>query len=475
MASRLFNRLPLFVWILIGLFIVRAFIYAYYIPPWQGPDEPQHYDYIHFLQTEKTLPVLGEVTLCNKVRSSLTSFYFNPYTREKNPYAGKKHLDTTENFGGKIEHADAKSINSEAPAITAQRNQIVQHPPLYYFLGAIITWPFKNGTLLSNIFILRMMSALFGLGVVVLTYFGVSLLFSERSYAAYGATAFVALNPMFAHVTTIINNDSLANLLFAVFIFLFIKSAKEGLDNKKAVYLGVVVGLGLITKFFFVLALPLLVLAFIFFRKTIAKNPLPFAISTITPLLLAGFVYLRNLYLYGAIQPIYRFRTLDNNTFQNMSIFSYALTTEFGKKFIISFWSNFGWIKPRFDMIYYKVATVIVFFALVGFVAYMITLVLKKDFFKFKVLALLSLAPASLALAITLNSYKLAQDSGVIEGVQGRYLFSFIGVIGLVLYLGIKQLIPFRKGHLALAIFIAGLLFLDISAIFYHILPYFYF
>ena len=475
MMTKLYKRLPLFIWLLLALFLARAFIYAYYVPPWQGPDEPQHYDYIHSLQIEKSLPVLGEVTLCNKVRSSLNSFYFNPYTREKNPYAGKKNLDTTESFTGKIQHFDSRDLNEEAPAITAQRNQIVQHPPLYYILGAVITWPFKNGSLLNSIFLLRMMSALFGLGVVLFTYLGFSLLFSEKSYAAYGATAFVALNPMFAHVSTIINNDSLANFLFAVFIYLFIKSAKKGLDVRMAVSLGVVVGLGLLTKFFFVIALPLMILAFIFLRGTMSKNALASTVSVIMPIFISAMIYIRNVVLYGALQPIYRFRTLDNSTFQNMSIFSYVLSTEFTKKFIISFWSNFGWIKPRFPMFYYKFATLIVAIALIGFVAYMTILAFRKDMLKFKLLALLSLGPASLIAAISLNSFKLARISGVIEGVQGRYLFSFIGVIGLVLFLGIRQLLPFKNGHVALVVFISGLVVLDISAIFYHILPYFYF
>ncbi len=126
-------------------------------------------------------------------------------------------------------------------------------------------------------------------------------------------------------------------------------------------------------------------------------------------------------------------------------------------------------------MFYYKFATLIVAIALIGFVAYMTILAFRKDMLKFKLLALLSLGPASLIAAISLNSFKLARISGVIEGVQGRYLFSFIGVIGLVLFLGIRQLLPFRNGHVALVVFIAGLIVLDISAIFYHILPYFYF
>ncbi|KKK65416.1 hypothetical protein LCGC14_2974370, partial [marine sediment metagenome] len=106
---------------------------------------------------------------------------------------------------------------------------------------------------------------------------------------------------------------------------------------------------------------------------------------------------------------------------------------------------------------------------------YMTILAFRKDMLKFKLLALLSLGPASLIAAISLNSFKLARISGVIEGVQGRYLFSFIGVIGLVLFLGIRQLLPFKNGHVALVVFISGLVVLDISAIFYHILPYFYF
>lgn len=475
MLNNMHKRLPLFIWILLALFIVRAFVYAYYVPPWQGPDEPQHYDYIHYLQTEKHLPVLGVATMCNKVRKSLNSFYFNQYTRQKNPYAGKKTLDTTERPVAKIAHFDPKPINKDAPAISAQRNQIIQHPPLYYVLGAVITWPFKDSSLLNSIFILRLLSALFGLGVVVLTYLAFSLIFGERSYQSYGATAFVAINPMFAHVTSIINNDSLANFLFALFLYLFTKSVIDGLDVRRGAALGAVIGLGLLTKFFFVFTLPLMLMGFLLFRSKMAISLTASLVSIGMPVVLSSFVYIRNVLLYGAIQPIYRFRTLDSTAYQNMSFFGYLFTTEFTKKFVISFWSNFGWIMPRYDMIYYKAASVIVFLALIGFAVYMVSLVIKKDFVKFKLLGLLSLAPASLVFAISYNSFKLAKASGVIEGVQGRYLFSFIGVIGLVLYLGLKQLLPFKKGYAALVIMISGLLFLDISAIYYHILPYFYF
>jgi len=475
MLNKKIKGLPIFIWLLLAIFLARAFIYTSFIPPWQGPDEPQHYDYIHYLQTEKNLPVLGEVVFCDKVRSSLSKFYFNEYAREKNPYTRHGGLDTKEKIITQISHLDKVKNGEESKENIKQRNQIIQHPPLYYLAGAVLTWPFKNGSLLNSIYILRLFGALLGFGVVLLTYLTVALIYERNQYPAYAATAFVALNPMFTHVTTLVNNDTLTNFFFALFLFLLVRSLKYGFNIRRALSIGLVIGAGLLTKVFFGLAFILLVLAAIIFRSRIVSDYKLPLLSLGLGVLVSGAYYGRNLMLYKTLQPVFKFRMLDVSSYANMSFTKFLLESNFSQKFIISFWSNFGWIKPRFTGIYYRILMVIVIFALMGLAVYLVNLARKKETFELKLLSLFLFSIALLALVIAFNSYRGARVTGVVEGVQGRYLFSFIGVIGLIIYLGINRILSFDKGYLAFAALTFGMILLDLSAVFYYILPFYYF
>jgi len=446
--------------LLIALFLVRAFIFASFIPPWQGPDEPLHYDYARYLQLNKKLPVLGQSDLSTRTKLSLISFYFDDFVRGKNPYAAKKSLNTKE----------IKTAGRNIKLNQERQNQIVGHPPLYYLVAASILSLLKNSSLLTSIWLLRMLSALFGLGVIILTYLTVNLLFEKSKLPALAATAFVALSPMFAHMTTVINNDSLLNLLFALFLFLLVKSIKKGLTDRRALSIGVVVGLGLLTKFFFFLAFPLLILAFWFFRKELSLSYKKLALVFLPPLVLAAAYYLRNINLYGTLQPAYRFSS--QAIFKNFTFPKFFL--EFGRTFFISFWSNFGWQKPTFIKSYNVALFLVCLLAFAGLVKYFSSLYRRRDFLKLKTVGLLGFAPFLLTIAIAFYSFKESRISGLLQGVQGRYLFSFIGILGLFLFLGLRELLPYKGGRAAFVLLLSGLVVLDISAVFFYILPYFY-
>lgn len=462
--EKLKNKLPLIIWLLLALFLIRAFIYGTFVPAWQGPDEPLHYDYIHFIQTEKSLPVLGKMVLCKKVKSSLESFQFSGFVKQKSPYYRPQEVDTTE---------IKTDINKHTG--NSKKNQIAQHPPLYYLLAAIISWPFKDSSLLMNIWLLRMVSALLGLGIVLLTYLIVNIIYERNQLPAIAACAFVALNPMFAHISTLVNNDALANFLFVLFIFLLTKACKDGMNTKLAAGIGLIITAGILTKFFFVLALPLTAIAAILFRKTMFQKLALSATLILSPLILTVPYYIRNVNIYGTLQPVYKFNFANPKVFENMSFIKFSLISGFATKYFYSFWSNFGWVRPNFSKPYFQVLAVISFIAIVGLTIYFIRLIIDKNFMKAKFISLFIVAPLMLTIAIALNTYKQAKITGIVEGVQGRYLFSLIPILGLFLFLGVRQVIPFKRGYVALTIIIGGLIILDLSAIFYYILPYFYF
>ncbi len=153
----------------------------------------------------------------------------------------------------------------------------------------------------------------------------------------------------------------------------------------------------MLTKGFFALPLLLLILSYIIFKSSAIKNYKPVLISLGIPILISGAYYARNLSLYKTLQPVFKFRILDNSFFAKMSFTDYLLKTNFSQKFIISFWSNFGWIKPRFTGIYYRILTAVVILALIGLVIYLVGLLRRKEVFRFKFISLLIFSITSLA------------------------------------------------------------------------------
>src|SRR6266496_6475523 len=43
-------------WILIIVVLIKGVYYAFFIPPWEAPDEPGHVAYVQYLYSSKSLP-----------------------------------------------------------------------------------------------------------------------------------------------------------------------------------------------------------------------------------------------------------------------------------------------------------------------------------------------------------------------------------------------------------------------------------
>ncbi|MCI0393499.1 MAG: phospholipid carrier-dependent glycosyltransferase, partial [Chloroflexi bacterium] len=129
---------------------------------------------------------------------------------------------------------------------------LLQTPLFWLFDGAL--WP------------LRLLSVLLGAGVVVLAYGVAGQLFPGRPWLALTVAAFVAFLPQHVAMMAAVNNDSLAELLIGAILFLLLrlvvvgeedltqrrKDAKElrkGIGEQwSLIFLGVVLGLGFLTK-----------------------------------------------------------------------------------------------------------------------------------------------------------------------------------------------------------------------------------
>ena len=243
--------------------------------------------------------------------------------------------------------ADHWSLPVQDPGVETPWRQEGSQPPLYYFLGAVLTawidtsdlervrWlnPHADngiitedgntnlivhqlgerfswrGTVLA-IHLIRFASVCMGAGTVYLTYLLLLEVWPERTGAALGAAAITAFNPMFCFISGAVNNDNLAMLLCAAGIWLLERLVKRHggkgaparpVWRRDITVLGVVLGLGVLTKTSAMVLLPLtaVAVAYISWKRRSWSRFLSGGVVTAGLVaLIAGWWFVRNAVLY---------------------------------------------------------------------------------------------------------------------------------------------------------------------------------
>jgi len=252
-------------------------------------------------------------------------------------------------------------------------------PPLYYALGALITWPIDTsdmdqvrwlnphadigattadrnvnmvihteaerfpyrGTVLA-IHVVRWLSVLMGAGTVVLAYLLAQTLAPDDMVLALGATAITAFNAMFLFITSSVNNDALVAMLCALALWLMARYVCIRPHWHQWVLLGAVLGLATLAK---TSALGMLALAAIagmaVARRQRSWNSLFIAgISIALPFaLLTGWWFWRNWRLYGDPTGLKAFVSIVGARYPQPTLRQLAGEWQ---GFVMSFWGLFG-------------------------------------------------------------------------------------------------------------------------------------
>ncbi|MFZ2519668.1 MAG: glycosyltransferase family 39 protein, partial [Anaerolineae bacterium] len=319
-------------------YLVIGVLFAVYTPAWQAPDEPAHYNYIHVVATQGVLPVLQAGDYNQAEQTAAIVARFGPGT-----------------------------------SIEAFRYEFHQ-PPLYYVLAAPL-FRLTGGALLP----LRLFSVFLG-GLLLLVVHRAAMLI-VRPAIALGAMAFVAFLPMHIAMLAAVNNDSLAELLIAIMLWqclrLLIRPAPGTLWPW--LWLGIVTGLGLITKSTVYAMLPLLgVTLLLAWRDSHRHDPtwrraasLTFAV-TLPLLLLALPWWVRNLAVYGGADflGLNRHEDIVLGQLRTSEFLAQEGWVSLGTRFVTwtfrSFWGQFGWMNILLDSRIYTALLILSLAAGVG-------------------------------------------------------------------------------------------------------------
>ena len=433
-GAMLVIRTGLFAAILL-LYGLAGVLFAGLTPRWQAPDEPAHYNYIRYLATEKGFPEL--------VAGCYDEAYLAELKRRKFP------LDLT-----------IDSVCYE-----------FHQPPLYYLLAAPIYY-LSSGSLLA----VRLVSVALGAGVVVFAFLIARTLFPHNLAIPLGTMAFVAFVPMHVAILASVNNDALAELILAALLLLLVRCLldKNPLSIKQSLLIGLLLGLGLLTKVTIYIAVPLVAMmlalrAWIDIREAgfgyvrlIVKELIKDGLMIYSLALLVALPWFaRNAALYGDgdILGLGRHDAVVQGQLRTADLVAEVGTKTYLVNFITttfrSFWGQFGWMAVPMDNRTYFFLTILSVMALVGLVAYALTTFITTTSPRQQA-ALGLMAAVILLVALAYGWYNLT-----FVQFQGRYLFPATIPLGLFFSLGLNEIVKRQwawglAGVLAVSLFWIG-------------------
>lgn len=404
--------------VIVLAYVVLAVGWNRTTPPFNNPDEPAQWNYVRFIATTATLPVLRPGDDPQHVLDRLKSAHFPP-----------------------------------GESIAAIRYESHQ-PPLYY-AGAAIVYKLTTGLpLRQHVEAVRLLATLFG-GLTILVSWRIArALLPAEPALALATAAFVAFVPMHVNMTAAVDNDALSNLLLAIAVLALLRWLQRGIAWRGAIVLGFVMGLAALAKVTALVVLPLALLAAVLRYRRAGSDgrrahPLgALVVAYLVTLAVWGWWVVRNLLMYGLHDPL----ALDINRLVVPQPLTGPLTLAAAQRFITisfdSFWAQFGWMGIPVPRVY----PVLVLLSALAGAGLVVAL--------FRALRAHGLSAAvwpkagEVVLVLAWPCLVFASDAQynlTFIQAQGRYLFPGIGGIGLFFMLGLSRLVGPRLSPAVLA------------------------
>jgi len=442
------------------VYCLLGLAYAVETPQWQTPDEPAHFNYVLYLAEHGAFPVLQMGDYPHEYLEEIKAAEFPP-------------------------EMSIEPIRYES-----------HQPPLYYLLSALLYRVTEPLGFEAQFLVLRLFSVLLGAFLLLVAYLIVAEIFPDSPFLPLAAPAVIATVPMHIAMSAAINNDTLAELILALVIWLCVREIKAGLTRPQTTLLGLLVALALLTKttiYAPVLLATLLALAVRVrqqgWRVFLGRLGLVYGLA----LALSGWWFVRNVLTYGDLDLFAWQRHGSIVVGQPTTaqwIAQYGLARTVQDFFVVSFrsfWAQFGWMGVLIDSRLYLLLALLSLTVAVGFLLWVLRVVRKQALLSgFQRWALLLLLLIFLLVAAEHISYNLQFVQH-----QGRYLFPALLPIGLAFALGLRQWILIAAGvldrlplphgvkrhlpavlqALVLLLFYAGLVALDLVCLYGFIVP----
>jgi 4-amino-4-deoxy-L-arabinose transferase-like glycosyltransferase len=433
---------------LLIVYIGLAVAYSLANPLYEAPDELRHVRYVRHMSRYRSLPV--QTSDGPRAQSHHPPLYYamGALLSSWVPVEEDVYYQPKENPFWAYRYWEVGSDN---------KNQYVHGPQ--DSLG-ILPVPRLGGIALA-VYVVRWMTVLMGGVVVWLTYRIGLRIFPNRPSLALGGAALVALNPQFLYLSGAVNNDVPAAVWGAAASLVCVQIVQDGLRRKASLVLGVVFGLGLLTKIHvMVLLAPIeLALAVVAWRERdwrgfLEVNGLILGAAA----LIAGWWFVRNQVLYGDPLGV----SVHSELWNSRSPFEGLWAVRQDIPYLwSSFWGRFGYGQVVMPPIVYRGVLALSVIGLVGHI-------LPRE---------RSLQPLTALILVTTVVVFLAWVVYYIRvqpaGARGRFLFPALPAFAVLIASGLGRIQPVGDGWPVSLAVIGCLLALSVYALGWILIPAF--
>jgi len=395
---------------LLLVYVALATWYSLVIPLGEAPDEVDHYRVTRYLVQHRRLPYSEEEhEAVQPPLYYLTGAALTFWVRDHVPFAPLANADFD-------------------PSDPLASQNLLLHP-------ASEAWPFRGWALAWHL--ARLVSV--GLGVVTvwaICRFGREL-FPEQPEIGLGMAALTAFTPQFLFMTAVFSNDNAATAMSALVLWQIVALLRHNaLTSWRLTLLGLLLGLGLLSKSNLIALVPIVALAILIvwwkhpsrrIGRLFSAWLLTFGLAGV----LSGWYYVRNLVVFG--DPLGFSFVLATNPLREGPLTSDVLIWLF-RGLSRSLW--LGWIGIELDEWLYRIIHALFLAGLLGFIAW---LALRWR----QVAAYVRWAIVLLGLYVGITLASLIRWTAIVGGTdQGRLIYPLLPAVMLILVAGLLVWTP---------------------------------
>ena len=297
------------IYVIWACFAARLAFYAAMLPLWEGFDEWAHFAAIRAMAASggrlapRDAPVprdVAESLNLAPVALELRNYPLPAVTQDAfwtMPAAERQRRETA----FRDMPAAWRSQSGPKPLTAYEALQ----PPLYYWLMAPVARLLEGRTLAAQVLAIRWLGALLASLAIPLVYLVARAVFADMRMAL-GCAAVAALMPEWAIDVARVGNDCLSVVLFSLVLWLGLKLLEDGQRMRWAAGLGMALGLGLLTKAWFLTAAPVAALPFVWLARggRIARAARAGALAAGIAVAISGWWYVHNLRATGTLSGL---------------------------------------------------------------------------------------------------------------------------------------------------------------------------
>jgi 4-amino-4-deoxy-L-arabinose transferase-like glycosyltransferase len=242
------RRIPAAAWICALVAIVNAVCWSVVSPPFQLPDEPDHFAYVQHLAETDHLPSSSGFAYPPAEANALAYLL-----HERVQFSQESHTIASQAEQQRLEAELALPLSRSEPG---DAGEAASQPPLYY---ALETLPYElgsSGTLLDSLALMRLFSALLGGLTALFAFLFIREVLPGTRWAWTVGGLGVALAPTFGMMSGAVNPDALLFAVSSALFYCLARAFRRRLTRRLAIATGAAIAIGCMTKLTFLGLLP---------------------------------------------------------------------------------------------------------------------------------------------------------------------------------------------------------------------------